>query len=83
MTTRVMKRRPSCDGHLLYPLSYGFEVENPAGFEPATWRGTACSSIGIRHGPGGRFSSDASRQSPAGTLVHKSMASMAFTHWSG
>jgi len=25
-------------------------VVDPAGFEPATWRVIACSSIGIRHG---------------------------------
>lgn len=49
MTTRVMKRRPPCGEHLLYPLSYGPIVVDPAGFEPATWRVTACSSIGIRH----------------------------------
>lgn len=83
MTTRVMKRRPPCGRHLLYPLSYGSRMENPAGFEPATWRVIACSSIGIRHGPRAAFPLFRPGGCPPGRRCHSSTASMARTHWSG
>ncbi len=77
MTTRVMKRPPPCDGFLLYPLSYGSRMENPAGFEPATWRVIACSSIGIRHGPRAAFPLFPVNRRPIWTSIE-----FGRTHWS-